>query len=63
MQDLGRQDGTRGPDGVAHGDRPAYRVKLVVRNLQVPLNGESDRGERLVLFDDVHVVDREPGLL
>src|SRR5947209_13760478 len=60
VQDLGRQDGARGPYRVAHGDRPAYRVELVVWDLQISLNGEGDRGERLVLFDDIHIVYREP---
>src|ERR671917_1155042 len=63
VQDLGRQNGAGGPYRVAQGDRASHRVDHLVRYSQVPLNGESNRSESLVRFDDVHVVYRKPGFL
>src|SRR5215212_10146908 len=53
--------GAGGTQRVAHGDRAAVDVELLVGNVQVLLELQHHRRERLIQLEQVDVVDRQPG--
>ena len=58
-----RMRAPRGADRVAHGDRAAVHVDLVLVHSQHAQRVDGHRGERLVDLEQVDVVDRQAGLL
>src|SRR5262245_7178915 len=55
--------GAAHPDRVAERDPAAVHVQAVAVELQLALAGDHLRGKRLVDLDQVHVRERQPGLL
>ncbi len=58
VQQTGRQHGAGCAYRMAVGDRAAFDIDDVLRELQLALAGERDRGERLVDFDAVDIGHR-----
>src|SRR6185437_16373831 len=61
VDEVQRDAGPRGADGVAKGDGPAVDVHPVLIDAQVADGLDGDRRERLVDLDQVEVGNAEPG--